>query len=70
MMKIGENLLSELDVNPKYAAQIQEMVREYEPICQIKTKIKTKIVLIDDIPIYERERRLELGLYIHYGLVL
>lgn len=58
MMQIADNLLSELDVSPKYAIQIQEMVQDYKPICKIETNIKTKIVLTDDVPIYERARRL------------
>lgn len=51
--------VGELDVGSlKYSDEIRQLVNEYNPKLGINTTISTKIVLTDDVPIYERARRL------------
>lgn len=44
--------------NMKNENQIQSLVNDYSPKISVKTPISTKIVLTDEIPVYERARRL------------
>lgn len=49
----------ELDVcSIKYSGEIKQMVTEYKPKRNVNTQIETRVILKDDIPIYERARRL------------
>lgn len=48
----------ELDVDKRYEAQITEMCRLYTPRKIYDCPIKTNLVLTDDVPIYQRARRL------------
>lgn len=46
---------NELNVgNKKYEHMIQAMVDDYSPKISVKTPITTKIILTDEIPVYER----------------
>lgn len=48
----------ELDVDGKFAAVVNDLVVNYKPNPVVKTTIATKIIVTDDVPIYERARRL------------
>lgn len=57
MVLEGEKNCIAIDVAPKYAAEVNAAITSYKPNCHVKSRVQTKIILTDDVPVNITPRR-------------